>query len=55
MIPEKVFPGLSAMTLADLLKLPLVRGKHTFSHFSDKVSMKHYQACSYSIYFNIQN
>ena len=55
MIPGKVFPGLSGMTLADLLKLPPVRRKHTFSHFSDKVSMKHYYACSYSIYFNMQN
>ena len=41
MIPEKVFVGLSVMTVADLLQLPPVRGKFLFSQFSDKYSMKH--------------
>ena len=41
MIPEIVFAGFSVMTVADLLELPPVRGKLTFSQFSDKDSMKH--------------
>ena len=41
MIPEKVFAGLSAMTVAVLLYLPPVRGKLIFSQFCDKDSMKH--------------
>ena len=41
MIPEKAFAGLLVMTVADLLQLPLVRGKRIFSQFSEKDSMKH--------------
>ena len=41
MNPEKVFVGLSVMTVADLLQLPPVRGKFLYSQFSDKYSMKH--------------
>ena len=41
MIPEKAFAGLSVVTVADLLQLPPVRGKHIFSQFSEKDSMKH--------------
>ena len=41
-LPDKAFAGFSVMTLADLLQLPLVRGKLLFSQFSDKDSMKHY-------------
>ena len=41
MVPEKVFAGLSIVTVADLLQLPPVRGKLIFSQFSDKDSMKH--------------
>ena len=40
MIFEKAFAVFSVMTVADLLKLPPVRGKLTFSRFSDKDSMK---------------
>ena len=40
-LPDKAFAGFSVMTLADLLQLPLVRGKLLFSQFSDKDSMKH--------------
>ena len=40
MIPEKAFACLSVMTVADLLQLLPVRGKHIFSIFS-KNSMKH--------------
>ena len=42
MIPEKVFSGILAMTIADLLQLPLVREKLIFSQFSAKDSMKHF-------------
>ena len=35
-----VFVGLSVMTLANLLQLPSVREKLTFSQFSDKETMK---------------
>ena len=38
MIPEKVFPSLSVMTVAELLQLPLVRGKFLLSQFSGKDS-----------------
>ena len=41
MLPDKACAGFSVMTLADLLQLPLVRGKLLFSQFSDKDSMKH--------------
>ena len=41
MIPEKVFAGLSVMTVANLFQLPPVRGKLRCSQFSDKDSMKH--------------
>ena len=41
MISKKAFAGLLVMTVADLLQLPSVRGKLTFSQFSDKDSMKH--------------
>ena len=41
MIPEKEFPGLSVVTLSELLQVTPVRGKLIFSHFSDKDSMKH--------------
>ena len=41
MVPEKVFAGLSVVTVADLLQLPPVSGKLIFSQFSDKDSMKH--------------
>ena len=41
MLPGKACAGFSVMTLADLLQLPLVRGKLLFSQFSDKDSMKH--------------
>ena len=41
MIPEKVFAGLSVMTVADLLQLHPVRGKLIFSQFSNKDNMKH--------------
>ena len=41
MIPEKVFSCLSVMPVADLIQLPLVRGKLIFSQFSDKDRMKH--------------
>ena len=41
MVPEKVFPSISVMTVADLLQVPLVRGKLVFSRFSDKGRMKH--------------
>ena len=40
-IPEKVFAGLSVMTVADLLQLSTVREKNNFFTFSDKDSMKH--------------
>ena len=40
-IPKKAFAGLSVMTVADLFQLPLVWGKLMFSHFFEKVSMKH--------------
>ena len=33
MIPEKTFAGLLIMTIFDLLQLPPVRGKLTFSQF----------------------
>ena len=39
MIPEKAFAGLSFMTVVDCSRLPPVRGKLTFSQFSDKDSM----------------
>ena len=39
--PEKVFAGLSVLTVADLLQLPPVRGKLIVSRYSDKDSMKH--------------
>ena len=39
MIPEKAFAGLSVMTVVDCSRLPPVRGKLTFSQFSDKDSM----------------
>ena len=42
MIPEKAFSGILAMTIADLLQLPLVREKLIFSQFSAKDSMKHF-------------
>ena len=41
MIHEKVFAGLSIMTVADLLQVPPVRGKLIFSRFCDKHSRKH--------------
>ena len=41
MIPEIAFAGLSAMSVADLLQLPAVRGKLIFSQFSAKDSMEH--------------
>ena len=41
MIPEKRFAGLSVMTVADLVQLTSVRGKLTFSQFSDEGSTKH--------------
>ena len=50
-ILEKVIAGLSVITVADLIRLPLVRGKLIFSQFSDKDKMK--QVCSYGIYLNI--
>ena len=34
-IPEKVFSGLSVMTVADLQQLPRGRGKLIFSQFSN--------------------
>ena len=37
-IPEKAF---AVMTVADLFRLPPVRGKLLFSQFSDRDSMKH--------------
>ena len=40
-IPKKAFAGLSVMTVADLFQLTLVWGKLMFSHFFEKVSMKH--------------
>ena len=40
-IPEKFFSGFSVMTVADLLQLPLVRGKLIFSQFFDKDSINH--------------
>ena len=40
MIYEKVFAGLSVLTVADLLQLPPVRGKIMFSRGWDKDSMK---------------
>ena len=40
MIPEKAFSGFSVMTVADLLQLPPVRGKLSFSQFSDNSSIK---------------
>ena len=41
MILEKIFAGLSVMTVAGLLQLPPVRGKLIFSEFPNKNSMKH--------------
>ena len=41
MIPEKVFAGLSVMTVGNFLQLPPVLGKFIFPTFSDKDSMKH--------------
>ena len=41
MIPEKAFPGLSIMTVADLLQLSPVRGKPIISGFSDRHSTTH--------------
>ena len=41
MIPGNGFAGLSIMTVAESLQLPLVRGKLTFPQFSDKGSIKH--------------
>ena len=52
-IPEKPFAYLSVMTVVDLLQLLHVRGKLIFPQFSDKDTMKHYQACSYDIYLNM--
>ena len=40
-IPEIAFPGLSVMTIANLLQLPPVREKLIFSQFLDKDSMRH--------------
>ena len=40
MIYEKVFAGLSVLTVADLLQLPPVRGQLMFSRGWDKDSMK---------------
>ena len=40
-IAEIAFAGFSVMTVADLLQLPLIRGKLTFSQFSDKEIMKY--------------
>ena len=36
MVPGKAFDGLSVMTIANLLRLPPVRGKLIFSQYSDK-------------------
>ena len=41
MILQIAFVGLSVMTVANLLQLPSVREKLTFSQFSDKDTMKH--------------
>ena len=41
MIAEVAFAGFSVITVADSLQLPPVRGKLTFSQFSDKESMKY--------------
>ena len=41
MIPEIAVAVLSGMNVADLLHLPPVRRKLTFSQFSDKDSMEH--------------
>ena len=41
MISEKAFAGLSVMTEADLLQLPLVIRKLILYQFFDKYSMKH--------------
>ena len=41
MILQIAFVGLSVMTVANLLQLPSVRGKLTFSQFSDKETVKH--------------
>ena len=41
MIPEIAFAILSGMNVADLLHLPPIRRKLTFSQFSDKDSMEH--------------
>ena len=41
MITEVTFAGISIMTVANLLQLPPVREKLTFSQFSDKKTMKH--------------
>ena len=41
MISEKAFAGLSVMTEADLLQLPLVIRKLMLYQFFDKYSMKH--------------
>ena len=38
---EKVFAGLSIMTVADLVQVPSVRMKLVFFQFSDKNSLKH--------------
>ena len=40
-IAEIAFAGFSVMTVADSLQLPPIRGKLTFSQFSDKESMKY--------------
>ena len=40
-IAEIAFAGFSVMTIADSLQLPPIRGKLTFSQFSDKESMKY--------------
>ena len=40
-IAEIAFAGFSVMTVADSLQLPPIRGKLTFSQFSDKESIKY--------------
>ena len=37
MIPEKAFAGLLVVTVADLLQVPPVRGRHMFSIFLIKI------------------
>ena len=51
MIPEKTFAVVAVLIVADLLRLPSVRGIFNFSRLSGKDSLNHFV----NIYLNIQN